>query len=100
MPDGPKGAAFDENGLSGGKALAAFRPARIDNGTTTTSRHTGTETVSARALKAAWLESTLHYCNLNLYLESGSKKTAVIYSAMRSTQEDNFIVYAPFVQAI
>jgi len=51
---------------SGGKPFAALGPPRIDHGAASAGRHAGAKAMTARTLQAAWLESTLHSCNLGL----------------------------------
>jgi hypothetical protein len=64
---------------SGRQALTALGAAGIDYGTTATGRHAGAKTVPTRTLQAAWLECTLHFCNLDLLFLK--KMTALVRAA-------------------
>jgi hypothetical protein len=45
----------------GAQALAAFCPAGINNGATTTSCHASPEPMPAGAFQKTWLKSTFHF---------------------------------------
>lgn len=90
--DASCGAAFATSVVdraSGRQAMPAFCPAGLDNGAACPGRHTGTESVSTRALQAAWLKCTLH-CFLSLKMVSGLFFRSVESGYKCPAQESNF----------